>query len=177
VHSFSRPLSPMPTSRRSKKPGEWQILQLGDHGVGANYVGTECIGDRSILAKFNAMPNCTRKETHTEGLRTNADAQCQMLDSAMTFREKIVPLGDDDFYICQHVTYAPLLDANRHPFRWRMLPLPPELAMADRFLLFAFQFLHCAKMARPRRVPPRSGSNARAVSVPIEPEGDTSRLF
>jgi len=90
-----------------QKAGEWQIVQLGDHGVGADYVATECVGDRSILAKFDAMPNCSRKEIHTDATITTADAQCRVLDSAVSYHEKIMQRSDDDFYIYMHVTYAP----------------------------------------------------------------------
>ena len=81
-----------------QRAGEWQIVQLSDDHKGFTYVMTECVGDRSLLAKFDTMPNCSHKESHTKGNTTIADARCRILASAISFHEKIMKLNADNFY-------------------------------------------------------------------------------
>jgi len=90
-----------------ERAGEWQRVQVSERGKGFDDVDTACVGDRWLLAKFDTMPHCSRKEAHTEGDTTIADAQCKILGSAVSYHEKIMKLDDDNFYIYLHVTVSP----------------------------------------------------------------------
>lgn len=90
-----------------QKGGKWQIVQLGDHGINSNDVTTLCFADQSVLAKFRTMPHCSSKQVHTDGAVTTADARCRMLDSVMSYHEKIMKLDDDNYYTYIHATFSP----------------------------------------------------------------------
>ena len=82
-------------------------MELGEYGLNNNDVDIECVRDQSLLAKFYTIPNCSRRESHTEGAITTADAQCRPIDSVLTYHEKIMKLDDDNIYIYLHMSYSP----------------------------------------------------------------------
>jgi hypothetical protein len=90
-----------------QRAGEWQVVELGEYGLHDNDVGNACDGDRSLLAKFDTIPRCSRRVSLTKGAITTADARCQFLDSTMLYHEKILKLDDDNFYIYIHETFSP----------------------------------------------------------------------
>ena len=89
------------------KAGEWQYVKLGEGILSPGEVGTACLVDQSVLAKFDTLPDCTRRESHTDGAMTIANAQCRLPYNALSVREQIMKLNANDFYFYFHATYSP----------------------------------------------------------------------
>jgi hypothetical protein len=89
-----------------QKAGEWQDVEITDRD-GIPSVGTQCFAGQSIVAKFNTMPHCSRKEVHTSGDLTTANARCSFQGSIMSWHEKALRLDDNNFYRSLHVTFSP----------------------------------------------------------------------
>jgi hypothetical protein len=90
-----------------QRAGQWQVVELGEYGLQDARVSTECVGDRPLLAKFNTIPRCSRRESHTQGGITTADAKCRVLNSVAVYHEKIIRLDDHNIYTYTHVTFLP----------------------------------------------------------------------
>ena len=89
------------------KAGEWQYVQLGEGVLHPDDVGTTCLADQSVLAKFDTISNCISKESHTDGITTIADAKCRVPDHALSVHENILRLDDNNLYVYLRVTYSP----------------------------------------------------------------------
>ena len=89
------------------KAGEWQIVRLGNENVIPDVGSTVCFADISVLANFNTIPNCIRKEVHTYGAITTADAQCHLHGEILSYQEKSLKLDDDNVYTYVRAAYFP----------------------------------------------------------------------
>lgn len=79
------------------KAGEWQYVRVSDGGLRSDDLGKTCVADQSVLAKFDMIPNCIRKESHTDGTTTIADARCRVPYHAMSVHENVFRLDDNNF--------------------------------------------------------------------------------
>ena len=89
------------------KAGEWQIVRLGNENDIPDVGSTVCFADQSVLAKFDTIPDCIRKEVHTYGAITTADARCHLHGEIFSYHTKALKLDDDNVYTYLHAAYFP----------------------------------------------------------------------
>ena len=89
------------------KAGEWQYVRLGEGVLNPDDVGTMCLAEQSVLAKFDTISDCISKESHTDGKVTISDAKCRLPYNTLSAHENILRLDDNNLYAYLRATYSP----------------------------------------------------------------------